>query len=323
LLLQLLNTVICKKNIWCYSLLFFLLFLYHNSLFSQIVSPFNARYQNNQKGGITFISNISVSCGSVSGCSAAQQQTVTTGGNSNGAYTQAYVDIDGNATTYMSTSDSLNLANCSEILWAGLYWSARINAATPNYLDRNKVKLKVGNGGYQQLTADQLLDVPTINGANWSHPSYYCFKNITSIVQNNGIKGRYTVADLVTQTGTTNLWGGWSIVVVFKNVYEPMRNLTVYDGFANVSIGNSLDIPISGFVTPLAGPVTFELGVIALDGDRDSQGDQLQFNGAGTFVNISDALHNTNNFFNSMIAENGVITPFRNPNYSNSLGYDD
>ena len=319
---QLLYTVICKKNIWCNILLFFLLFLYPNSLFSQIVSPFNARYQNNQKGGITFISNVSVSCGSASGCSAAQQQTVTTGGNSNGAYTQAYVDIDGNATTYMSTSDSLNLANCSEILWAGLYWSARINAATPNYLDRNKVKLKVGNGVYQQLTADQLLDVPTINGANWSHPSYYCFKNITTIVQNNGIKGRYTLADLVTQTGTTNLWGGWSIVVVFKNVYEPMRNLTVYDGFANVSIGNSLDIPISGFVTPLAGPVTFELGVIALDGDRDSQGDQLQFNGAGTFVNISDALHNTNNFFNSMIAENGIITPFRNPNYSNSLGYD-
>jgi uncharacterized repeat protein (TIGR01451 family) len=85
---------------------------------------------------------------------------------------------------------------------------------------------------------------------------------------------------------------------------------------------SKLDIPISGFVTPLAGPVTFELGVIALDGDRETIGDQLQFNGAGTFVNISDALHNTNNFFNSMIAENGVITPFRNPNYSNSLGYD-
>jgi hypothetical protein len=50
-----------------------------------------------------------------------------------------------------------------------------------------------------------------------------------------------------------------------------------------------LDIPISGFTTPLSGPVNFELGVIACDGDRDSQGDQLLFNGAGTFVNVSDA----------------------------------
>jgi len=252
----------------------------HFSVNSQIVSPFNARYQNNQKGGISFISNVSVSCGSANGCSAAQQQTLVTGGNSNGAYTQSYVDIDGNSSTFMSTSDSLNLANCSEILWAGLYWSARITTNTNNYANRNSVKLRVNNGTYQTLTADQLLDVPTINGASWSHPSYYCFKNITSIVQANGIKDRYTVADLVTQTGSTNLWGGWSIVVVYRNVYEPMRNLTVYDGFANIGVGNSLDIPISGFVTPLIGPVSFELGVIALDGDRDSQGDQLQFNGA-------------------------------------------
>ena len=299
-----------------------LLFSLHFSSHSQIVSPFNARYQNNQKGGITYISNVSVSCGSANGCSTAQQQTVVSGGNSNGAYTQSYVDLDGDSSTFMSSSDSLNLANCSEILWAGLYWSARINVNTNNYSNRNSVKLRINNGSYQTLTADQLLDVPTINGASWSHPSYYCFKNITSIVQANGINDRYTVADLVTQTGSTNLWGGWSIVVVYKNVYEPMRNLTVYDGFANIGVGNSLDIPVSGFVTPLVGPVSFELGVIALDGDRDSQGDQLQFNGAGTFVNVSDALHNTNNFFNSMISENGVITPFRNPNYNNSLGYD-
>ena len=299
-----------------------MLLIHINSLFSQIIAPFNVRYQNNQKGGITFISNVSVSCGSANGCSTAQQQTVVTGGTANGAFNQSYVDIDGNSSTFMSSSDSLNLANCSEILWAGLYWSARIEASTTNYSIRNTVKLKVNNGVYQTLIADQLLDVPTINGANWSHPSYYCFKNITSIVQANGIKDRYTIADLVTRTGTSNLWGGWSIVVVYKNVYEPMRNLTIYDGFANIGVGNSLDIPVSGFVTPLVGPVSFELGVIALDGDRDSQGDQLQFNGSGTFVNVSDALHNSNNFFNSMISENGVITPFRNPSYNNSLGYD-
>ena len=287
------------------------------SLHSQIVQSFSPRFQANQKGGITIISNVSVSCGSASGCSSTQGQTIITGGNSNGAYTQSYVDIDGNSSTFMSSSDSLNLTNCSEILFAGLYWSGRITSTTANYSTRNSIKLKVNSGAYLPLTADNLLDVPTLGGASWSHPSYFCFKNITSIVSANGIKGRYTIADLVTQTGSTNLWGGWSIVVVYKNVFKSMRNLTVYDGFANISSGNSLDIPISGFVTPLSGPVSFELGVIAMDGDRDSQGDQLQFNGAGSFVNVSDALHGTNNFFNSMIAENGVITPYRNPNYSN------
>jgi hypothetical protein len=57
------------------------LLIVHFSVNSQIVSPFNARYQNNQKGGISFISNVSVSCGSVNGCSAAQQQTLVSGGN--------------------------------------------------------------------------------------------------------------------------------------------------------------------------------------------------------------------------------------------------
>ena len=303
-------------------LIVLLVFFLTQSLHSQIVQSFSPRFQANQKGGITVISNVSVSCGSASGCSSAQGQTVITGGNSNGAYTQSYVDIDGNSSTFMSSSDSLNLTNCSEILFAGLYWSGRITSTTANYSTRNSIKLKVNSGTYQPLTADNLLDVPTIGGASWSHPSYFCFKNITSIVSANGIKGRYTIADLVTQSGSSNLWGGWSIVIVYKNVFKSMRNLTVYDGFANISAGNSLDIPISGFVTPLSGPVSFELGVIAMDGDRDSQGDQFQFNGAGSFVNVSDALHGTNNFFNSMIAENGVITPYRNPNYSNSLGYD-
>ncbi|MCX6191951.1 MAG: SprB repeat-containing protein, partial [Flavobacteriia bacterium] len=302
-----------------FSFLFLLVF----SVSSQIVSPFNIRYQVNQKGGIKILSNVSVSCGSTANnCTTAQGEIPPSGNYQNGSFTMSYVDIDGDATTFSSSKDSLTLPNCSEILWAGLYWGGRIAANTTNYATRNQIKVKVGNGIYQPFTADQTLDVPTINGANWSHPSYFCFKNITPLVVSSGLNARFTVADLVTRTGTSNMWGGWSIVVVYKNVLQTMRNLTVFDGFANVSTGNSLDIPISGFTTPLSGPVNFELGVIACDGDRDSQGDQLQFNGAGTFVNISDALHQTNNFFNSTISDNAVLTPFRLPNYSNTLGYD-
>lgn len=131
---------------------------------SQIVSPFNPRYQINQKGGIKILSNVSVSCGSSQGCINAQNQVPpTTGGTSqNGGFTQSYVDIDGTIgnSTFSSSSDSLTLPNCSEILWAGLYWSARINAATPNYGSRSQAKVKIGNGAYQTFTADQTLDVP-------------------------------------------------------------------------------------------------------------------------------------------------------------------
>lgn len=76
------------------------------------------------------------------------------------------------------------------------------------------------------------------------------------------------------------------------------------------------------FLTPPNGTVSFELGVVAHDGDRAQQGDQLEFNGAGSFVNISDPIHAVNNVFNSTISNGGVITPFRNPSYNNTLGHD-
>lgn len=301
-----------------YSLITFIVSIFVSNLFSQIVDPFSIRYQNQQKGGITMLSNVSVSC---TNCSSTTSQLPPTGNGINNSFTMSYVDIDGNPNTFMSSSDSLNLANCSEVLWAGLYWTGRLAvsggaSSAPNFATRNQIKLKVNNGTYQTLTADELLDNTT------GHVTYHCFKNITSIVQSNGIKARYTLADLVTRSGVSGSYGGWTIVVVYKNVYQSMRNLTVFDGLANVSTGNTVTIPISGFVTPISGPVSFELGVVSHDGDRGDVGDQLRFNGAGTYVNVSDAAHNANDVFNSTIAVNGIVTPFRNPSLNNTLGHD-
>jgi gliding motility-associated-like protein/uncharacterized repeat protein (TIGR01451 family) len=235
-----------------------------------------------------------------------------------------YVDIDGNASTFMSSSDSLNLNNCSEILWAGLYWGAlvgnsAIQTTLTNYANRDKVKVKINNGAYTTLTADEIYNQST----NTSYKTYHCFKNVTSLVTSAGIKAKFTIADLVslnhTQFPSTNgPYGGWSIVVVYKNVFESQRLLTVYDGLTSVNGTNQVNIPISGFVTPQVGPVSFELGIVTLDGDRGVSGDQLKFNN----LNISDAIHNVNDVCNSTISYNGVLTPFRNPSFSNTLGYD-
>ncbi len=303
-----------KKSI----LLSLLTLLFFLEAFSQVIDPFSIRYQNQQKGGITMLANVSVSC---TNCNVAIAEVPPSGVSTNNEYTMSYVDIDNNPSTFMSSSDSLNLSDCSEILWAGLYWTARLSTngtpgATTNYTSRNQIKLKVNNGAYQSMTADELLDNST------GHQTYHCFKNITSIVQNNGPKARYTVADLVTRTGISAVYGGWTIVVVYGDVYQSMRNLTVFDGLANVSTGNTVTIPITGFVTPLVGPVAFELGVVSHDGDRGQTGDQLLFNGAGNYVNVSDAAHNLNDVFNSSIAYDGVLTPFRNPILNNTLGHD-
>jgi uncharacterized repeat protein (TIGR01451 family) len=296
-----------------------------NQLAAQIVSPFNIRYQTNQKGGIAILSNLAVTCNSNNNnCNTYQNQFPPSGNhNQDGGITMGYVDIDNSALTWMTSSDSLNLPICSEISWAGLYWSARINTNTTNYANRNQVKIKVDNGAFINLTADNLLDVTTIPGnPGFAMPGYYCFKNITSIVQPTNGNGRFTIANIVAQTGSNNLFGAWSIVVVYKNSLQSMRNLTVFDGMAYVSNQNNLDIPISGFTTPSVGPVSFELGVVAYEGDRSIQGDRLQFNGNGTFLDVPDPLRNSNDFFNSTITSNGSLTPYRKPSYNNALGFD-
>ncbi|MCF8409472.1 MAG: SprB repeat-containing protein, partial [Crocinitomicaceae bacterium] len=306
-------------------LIIFSLSILNSISFSQIVSPFNIRHQTNQKGGIMFLSNVALTCNSNNNnCSTYQNQLPPAGNhNQDGGITMGYVDTDNTTATWMSSSDSLNLDICSEITWAGLYWSARIESTTTNYAFRNQVKLKVNNGAYVNLVADNLLDVTTIPGNNnFAMPGYFCFKNITSLVQPTNGNGRFTVANIVSRTGSSNLFGAWTIVVVYKNSLQSMRNLTVFDGMAYVSNGNDLDIPISGFTTPSVGPVSFELGVVAYEGDRSIQGDKLQFNGNGTFLNVPDPVRNANDFFNSTLTYNGALTPYRIPSYNNTLGFD-
>jgi gliding motility-associated-like protein/uncharacterized repeat protein (TIGR01451 family) len=288
-----------------------------SATFGQLVTPFTIRYQTQQKGGITFISNSAVTCDGGVGCGAGQAEIPPVGSATNNGFIADYIDIDSDTNTYMSSSDSLNLPACSQVTWAGLYWGGENQSEDSSYANRDKVKIKTNNGSYVTLTADYLED----NVAGFS--TYHCFKDITSIIQANGLNARYTLADVAARVGGTNRFGGWTIVVVYKNDLMSMRNLTVFNGLSNVSTTNPItDIPISGFLTPLAGPVSFELGMVVYDGDRSSTGDQLQFNGNGSFVNISDALNPATDIFNSTIGINGVLTSYRNPNMGNTLGFD-
>jgi gliding motility-associated-like protein len=285
---------------------------------AQVITPFTIRYQATQKGGIRYVSNTATTC-SGTGCGAGRTEVPPAGTSSDNGFTAAYVDIDSDGTTFQSSSDSLDLPTCSEISWAGLYWGGENTTGGSNYATRNQVKLKVNGGAYVSLTADDLQD----NAVGFT--TYHCFKDITSIVQAAGTNARFTCANVAARVGGTNRFGGWSIVVVYKNDLQPMRNLTVFNGLSNVSGANPItDITVSGFLTPLSGPVTFELGALTYDGDRASTGDQLMFNGGGGFVNISDAVNSTNDIFNSTYSYNGVqkTAPFINPGYTNSLGYD-
>ncbi|MBC7862632.1 MAG: hypothetical protein IAF38_06625, partial [Bacteroidia bacterium] len=298
------------------SALFFISICFYS--YSQLITPFTIRYQTTQKGGIRYVSNTATTCSGI-GCGAGRSEVPPAGTSTDNGFTAAYVDIDADGTTFQSSSDSLFLPTCSQILWAGLYWGAENQAGGSNYATRNQCRLKVNNGAYTNLTASSLQD----NAVGFN--TYHCFLDVTTIVQAAGINARFTCANVAARVGGTNRFGGWTIVVVYKNDLQPMRNLTVFNGLSNVSGANPItDVTVSGFLTPASGPITFEVGNVTYDGDRSSTGDQLMFNGGSGFVNISDAVNPLNDIFNSTLSYNGVqkTTPFINPGYTNTLGYD-
>ena len=236
------------------------------------------------------------------------------------------------AGTFNSSSADLNLASCSNILFAGLYWGAGTGNGGVDMswiTGETTCKLKLpGAAIYTTVTSTQTDYWNSTLVPAFNHTGYQCFANITSLVNATNPNGTYIVANVVSPLGITNPYGGWSIVIVYGNATLLPRNLTVFDGSAVVKGGGgNVDIPISGFLTPPAGPVSCELGAVVYDGDRVST-DAFAFKqtGAPGFYDLTPTVNNPtsnlNDMWNSVIAYKGVVVTTRNPAFQNTLGYD-
>ncbi len=67
-------------------------------------------------------------------------------------------------------------------------------------------------------------------------------------------------------------------MVAYGDPAAPSRNLSVFDGMQTVS-STTVTIPLSGFQTPLSGPVTSTVGIVAYEGDLGTVGDLAQHPG--------------------------------------------
>ncbi|MBI5506042.1 MAG: DUF11 domain-containing protein [Deltaproteobacteria bacterium] len=270
---------------------------------AQIVRSFTTRFSITDHGNFIVAGNTLMTCpDSSSSCAAARAGTGGTLNNNN--FTMVPVDVDLVDPGANSSSATLTIPSGSTVRFAGLYWGAiSTNAA------RNQVRFRVaGAVTYNSLTASR-LDV--------SGSFYQGFVDVTALVSAAG-SGSYTVANVRANTGS-NTAAGWSLVVVYSNATETARNLTVFDGFANVSSSSgTVNIPVSGFLTPPSGPVNTQLGVVAYEGDLGTTGDAFRLNG----VTLSDARNPAANFFNSTVSVLGAHVTDKTPNYVNQLGFD-
>ena len=127
------------------------------------------------------------------------------------------------------------LPDDAEVRWAGLYWGARLGAGTGGVDavgNGRQMKLRApGDAAYRTITAGRLFG-PT----STADRAYQAFADVTSIVQAAG-PGMYFGADVPAATGEDR-YAGWSLVVVYRSPSLPLRNLTVFDGLADVGQGD-------------------------------------------------------------------------------------
>lgn len=310
--------------------------------YAQVPVPFTVRYERNLKGDMTLISNGIVNRQTNSNGPNVPYNEVGNSSEYNDNFNMRYIDIDGDPSTFSSSSASLILpaSGCNKIVYAGLYWSAtyRFNngySTSPGDGDNvrandfNQVSLKLPGGAYQNITGQLIFDGFT-NPDFIANSPYACYADITSLV--TGLanpEGEYTVANIRATQGQINgggVSGGWTIFFVYENPTMTGKYITAYDGFAGVraTIGQT-DIAYSGFTTlPPPFPVRAKLASAALEGDNRITGDQLLFRAASnaTFTPLGNTLNTTNNFFNSRLTINNTDFVDRVPNSLNTLGYD-
>lgn len=305
-----------------------LLFMYTG--ISQVKNDFDVRYANELRGDLTFIANNIVNRDE--GGDNPEDPYNLTGSSSeyNDRLNMQYIDIDGDPSTFSSSSATLAVpdSNCSLVRYAGLYWSA-VYRDNNRSSDFDQIKFSVPGGPYMDLTADEILFDGDGDADFGNYAPYACYKDVTSII--TGLAnpdGEYFVANVRASSGDNvqgGVSGGWSLVVVYENPTLPGKYITTFDGYAGIKSGETVDIPFSGFTTlPAPFPVNAKLGVAALEGDNRISGDQLAIraDSNASFTTLSNTANPSNNFFNSNITDEGVIQTNRNPNSINTLGWD-
>ena len=163
------------------------------------------------------------------------------------------------STTFNSSRATLALPAGSTVLFAGLYWAGDTSAGD----DGQAAPAPGSRAGRVPPDADG-DQLPAGDRERPRHglavgDALPGFADVTNSVAAAG-NGVYTVGNVQTGTGEGR-YGGWGLVVVYRNPAESVRRLLVYDGLFALQTGlrTSADVSLTGFVTPPSGTVVGRL----------------------------------------------------------------
>ncbi len=262
-------------------------------------------YNTIQKGAVTFTGNTLALNGTLAG-----PGTGSTGGafiaegisplSYSGGYNATFYGAGAVGTTSDWTKNAsrafLTIPPGATVLYAELIWSGT-NGAAINASRSNAVKFITPSGTYTVT--------PSATTANDAGTFYTRSANVTGLVQ-IGRGGNYTVGGVPAMIGTGSATdaAGWTLAVAYADPAQVARSLTIFVG--NEPSG-AAPATVSGFCTPVSGPVNGRLMVSGIEGDSSGVNDAMRF-GSALPLNAGNNLFGLNsqslNFFGSQINGN-------------------
>ncbi|MET9963204.1 DUF3344 domain-containing protein [Streptomyces sp. NPDC006326] len=286
--------------------------------------PFTQRYQAVQHGGLVRASNSSIACRREESPEAEPCADVKQGAAGvNGDFEMFYSEVDKDPDTYNSTRAELKVPEGAKVSYARLYWGGnlRVGEQKPPE-DNGRVLVAEPGGAYKEVLADTVIGHRTDADSD----AYQASADVTPLVRKGGA-GMWTVAQLNIAMGhsAVGAWGGWTLVVAYEHPQEPLRRISLWDGFEGIAeraAGASGDtVELNGLDVPPG--AAGKAGVVAYDGDRGALGDSLTVTAdSGRRISVSDAENPFNDVMNSTITEFGRPSFVRQPEHINNLGYD-
>jgi trimeric autotransporter adhesin len=250
-------------------------------------------------------------------------------GTNNNDISTIWANRDTDGTTWNATSADLVLppgVDSTKIKYAALYWQGRVDSDNDNaafWAAAKTIKFKAQGLAYQTLTS---VD----SKYNWtlrsSDANYQGGLEVTDIIKNSINTVSTSVIDSTGFTGTfwganvqaeqmSNGFGAWSLVVIYEDYDDTLKNISLYDGYISVDDGETIPTTLSGFLTPTSGPVESDFMIFAGEGD-------VTLTDSVTMSNSSGDQSLGNNVFNSSQTIDGVSVTARDPACPNTIGID-
>ncbi|WP_053956605.1 DUF7507 domain-containing protein [Inediibacterium massiliense] len=188
----------------------------------------------------------------------------------------------------------------AELCWSGTYLTGEQDATA--FID-NSIIFNTPSGS--SLVAPDPATAG-INITDQGVEQYFRSANVTNLISSSGF---YSVQQVPGALGGTpnnppveNNYLGWTLGIIYSDPNLPYRNMTIWTAYDPVTPNTSVDVPVSGFFTPVSGPIEARLMISAGEGDPDVNGDIVQFGpDSGSLTTLSGPNNDVDNFFASQI----------------------